>query len=328
VRFLTGLREIRDNFAGLHAQLIHSMSERFRLAILLFALALVPLPSFAQRPNPARGPVVGAYLLGLSEELNELNFQLRHREISKGEYDRALQRLSILRRYVEKETATQREDRVPELQVLAEDELGKLGVTPVPEPGSMQVGGLVGDRWTLRGVERANPRFFIFELSEVEEPPARQGSYKGEVIETIVVPESVLSHPSRSDPDPAHESVQSVNQSDSRPRFSQPAPAPAAVTTPRITGFYMPTYTKQAREKGIEGDLIVTAVFQRNGKIKDVKVERGLGSGLDERAKESVKKTTFEPALLGADPVDVQLEIAFNFKLAKVTVHVLNAERR
>jgi TonB family protein len=312
------------------------MLKRSRLLILLFALALVPFTSFAQRQNPARGPVVAAYLLSLSEELNELNFQLRHREISKSEYDRALQRLSILRRYVEKETAAQREDRVPELQVLAEDELGKLGVTPMPGPDSMQVGGAVGDRWTFRGVERGNPRFFIFELSEIEEAPARQGSYKGEVIETVVVPAPVLSQPSKNDPGPSHESVQPVSQSDvqsdvqsdSRPRFTQPPPEPPAVATPRITSFYLPSYTKQAREKGIEGDLIVTAIFQRNGKIKDVKVERGLGSGLDERAKESVKKTKFEPALLGAEPVDVQLEIAFNFKLAKVTVHVLNTEKR
>jgi len=308
------------------------MLKRSRLLILLTALALVPFTSFAQRQNAARGPVVAAYLLSLSEELNELNFQLRHREISKSEYDRALQRLSILRRYVEKETATQREDRVPELQVLAEDELGKLGVAPTPGPDSMQVGGPVGDRWTLRGVERGNPRFFVFEMSEIEEPPARPGSYKGEVIETVVVPEQALSEPSKNGGGPSHESVQADrqpdSQSDSRPRFSQPPPAPPAVATPRITSFYMPSYTKQAREKGIEGDLIVTAIFQRNGKIKDVKVERGLGSGLDERAKEAVKKTKFEPALLGAEPVDVQLEIAFNFKLAKVTVHVLNTEKR
>src|SRR5262249_34917206 len=136
----------------------------------------------------------------------------------------------------------------------------------------------------------------------------------------------------KSDPNPSRETMtQPASQGDSRPRLSHPEDAeapPPGMTTPRITAFYMPAYTKQAREKGIEGDLIVTAVFQRNGKIKDVKIQQGLGSGLDERAKESVKRTAFEPALVGTEPVDVQLAIAFNFKLAKVTVHVLNAERR
>jgi TonB family protein len=162
----------------------------------------------------------------------------------------------------------------------------------------------------------------------MDEPPARHESYKDEVVETVVVPGPVLSQPSKTESDSPRANAEPPSQTDSRPRFSQPPPAPPTVTTPRITGFYVPTYTKQARQKGIEGDLIVMAVFQRNGKIKDVRVQRGLGSGLDERAKESVKKTTFEPAMLGSEPVDVQLEIGFNFKLAKVTVHVLNAEKR
>ena len=97
-----------------------------------------------------------------------------------------------------------------------------------------------------------------------------------------------------------------------------------AVAGPRILGFYLPEYTEKAREKVVEGDLIVSAHFRRDGRVRDVAVVKGLGSGLDERAIEAVKHISFEPARLGERSVDARAEIVFSFKLSKVNAHVRN----
>ncbi|HYE74725.1 MAG TPA: hypothetical protein VEF04_15405, partial [Blastocatellia bacterium] len=64
--------------------------------MLKFTLAFIMLitPSFlhtahaAQKKKPSYGPVVSAYLANLEEELNELEFQIRHQEISRRDYER------------------------------------------------------------------------------------------------------------------------------------------------------------------------------------------------------------------------------------------------
>src|SRR5262245_29004428 len=81
----------------------------------------------AQGKQDSYGPVVIAYLTGLDEELNELEYQLQRDEIARPDYERAKQRLTILRQFVERCAAENREDIVPEYQALAEDELATLG---------------------------------------------------------------------------------------------------------------------------------------------------------------------------------------------------------
>src|SRR5262245_60766929 len=82
----------------------------------------------AQQKHASYGPAVSAYLTGLDEELNELEYQLRRDEITRVDYERAKQRLTILRRSVERYAAENRKDIVPEYQALAEDELKTLGL--------------------------------------------------------------------------------------------------------------------------------------------------------------------------------------------------------
>src|SRR5215470_18941756 len=103
------------------------------VAVILAAVLLnaAPLSSAraAQQKRATYGPVVSAYLTGLGEELNELEYQLRRQEISRADYERAKQRLTILRRFVERYAAGSHEDIVPEYQALAEDELNTLGLS-------------------------------------------------------------------------------------------------------------------------------------------------------------------------------------------------------
>jgi TonB family protein len=57
-----------------------------------------------------------------------------------------------------------------------------------------------------------------------------------------------------------------------------------------------PQYTEEARAKRVQGSVVLTAVFCRNGKVTDITVIRGLPHGLTERAVESTRKMRFEAA--------------------------------
>lgn len=71
-----------------------------------------------------------------------------------------------------------------------------------------------------------------------------------------------------------------------------PAPTPAApvAAAPRvevpveIVSKPTPTYTDEARSLKIEGDVVLEVDFTAGGDVRDVRVVRGLGHGLDEAA--------------------------------------------
>jgi hypothetical protein len=158
-----------------------------------------------QQSSAGYGPIVGAYLTGLAEELNELEFQLKHREIGRSDYDRSKQRLLILRRYVERLARESIVDQVPELQILTDEELGSMGLKAKRNPDELQVGDLFDNEWVILGIERGRIRFFVFERIPQRERAAvertltdRRATRKiapEEVIETIVVPERPLPQP-------------------------------------------------------------------------------------------------------------------------------------
>ena len=73
-------------------------------------------------------------------------------------------------------------------------------------------------------------------------------------------------------------------------------------------------YTREARDAGVQGTVVLRVVFHVNGKITDIKVIRDLPYGLTENAIEAAKKIRFKPAVKDGKPVSVSgmLEFAFN----------------
>ena len=117
-------------------------------------------PVAAQQKRVAVGPVVTAFLTGLDEDLTELEFQIRHNEISRKDYERTKQRLIVLKRFVERSSALNPEDRVPELQVLADDELIALNPGAELNLNDLKIGAQASARWKLVGIERVRERYF------------------------------------------------------------------------------------------------------------------------------------------------------------------------
>lgn len=76
-------------------------------------------------------------------------------------------------------------------------------------------------------------------------------------------------------------------------------------------------YPALAVEKDIEGTLIVTFVIEKDGTVTDIKIEKGLGYGLDEEVIRVMKKMPkWIPAKLNGKNVRYKTRMPVVFKLS------------
>ncbi len=84
--------------------------------------------------------------------------------------------------------------------------------------------------------------------------------------------------------------------------------APIAISHPEAA------YPIFAREARIQGDVLLRVLVDKDGRVKNVKVVRGV-KGLDDAAVDAVKNWVFKPALSNNKPVAVWIEIPIQFRL-------------
>jgi TonB family protein len=89
----------------------------------------------------------------------------------------------------------------------------------------------------------------------------------------------------------------------------------SGIAPPQLLREVRADYTDEARRRGLEGEVVLEIVVQRNGTVGDVTVKRRLGGGLEERAVHAVRQWRFAPATLRGAPVDVVVEVAVEFRL-------------
>jgi TonB family protein len=288
------------------------MAKFFFTITVLIALSGLVSAQTGQPTKIAFGPVVTAYFTNIAEELNELEFQIQHQEISRNDYTRSKQRLLLQKQYVERHAAISGEDILPDLQILTADEITTmLGVSDVKSQ-SLRVGEILAGKWQISGIEKRGERFFILERSTNEtNQPTRPKINPLDVIEIIRVYE----------PDP--EELRPVAQSSESIAPPLPVqPRTAEIPRPNIRALYLPLYTAKAREKKIEGKVVLTALFARDGKLKELSVEQKLGHGLDESAMDAAKRLTFDPAKLDNEPIDVRAHITYYFTLTHTSASI------
>ena len=76
-----------------------------------------------------------------------------------------------------------------------------------------------------------------------------------------------------------------------------------------------PTYTESARKFGVEGTVVLRAVFSKNGEVTNLRVVSKLPHGLTQRAIESARAIRFVPATKDGQPVSMWMELQYNFHL-------------
>lgn len=89
----------------------------------------------------------------------------------------------------------------------------------------------------------------------------------------------------------------------------------SGVEPPRLLREVKASYTDEARRASIAGEVEMEITIRRDGTVSDVRILRGLGGGLNERAAAAVRQWRFAPARLKGTPVDVIVEVAVEFTL-------------
>ena len=97
-------------------------------------------------------------------------------------------------------------------------------------------------------------------------------------------------------------------------------------TAPSIQMKPDPQYTEEARRAGVEGNVVLHVSVGKDGKPTDVKVIRGVGFGVDEKAVEAVSNWQFHPATKNGEPIEVQAQIEVNFRMLQAKWHLGQAE--
>jgi TonB family protein len=77
-----------------------------------------------------------------------------------------------------------------------------------------------------------------------------------------------------------------------------------------------PVYTDEAKKLRIEGEVLLEVTFESSGRIRVLRVLRGLGHGLDEAAARAAEQIRFKPAQRDGQPADSTAVLHIIFQLA------------
>lgn len=92
-------------------------------------------------------------------------------------------------------------------------------------------------------------------------------------------------------------------------------PGVGGVTAPRVTYKPEPEYSEEARKAKYQGTVVLGLIVDSSGRPRQLRVQRGLGMGLDEKALEAVKNWKFDPAEKDGKPVAVMISVEVEFRL-------------
>jgi protein TonB len=88
-----------------------------------------------------------------------------------------------------------------------------------------------------------------------------------------------------------------------------------SVRPPSVIYQVDPEFSEEARKAKFSGNVQVYLIVDANGNPSHVRVVRGVGMGLDEKAVEAVRQYKFKPAMQNGRPVAVDLYIDVNFQI-------------
>ena len=132
------------------------MSIVVRLPVLAFCI-LGPLT------QSSSGPEVKSFLGFLRQEESELQFQMTHKEISRKEFTRSMNRIGVNRDAVLRFVKESGEDRVPDYNVVASAEADQLIENGARLMKNAKPADIVGGKWRFIGSETRGELFYILE---------------------------------------------------------------------------------------------------------------------------------------------------------------------
>lgn len=92
-------------------------------------------------------------------------------------------------------------------------------------------------------------------------------------------------------------------------------PAPQVTERARVLAKPEPQYTEDARRNQITGSVVLRVVFSRTGEVTNIRAIQALPFGLTERAIAAARMIRFRPATKDGRPVNVSMQLEYNFNL-------------
>lgn len=86
-------------------------------------------------------------------------------------------------------------------------------------------------------------------------------------------------------------------------------------TEPSVASEVKIPYPDEARRAGIEGTVTLSITIDAEGKVTNVKVISGPGYGLNEAARDAIRRFRFKPAIKGGEPVSTEMKYSYTFLL-------------
>ena len=93
------------------------------------------------------------------------------------------------------------------------------------------------------------------------------------------------------------------------------APPGSADTEPVALGEIKVPYPEEAKKNDIEGSVLLNVGVDANGTVTSVSIIKGPGYGLNEAARDVLKRYRFKPAIKGGEPIGTNLIYTYTFLL-------------
>ena len=117
----------------------------------------------AQNESASYGPELRSFLELMRHEDDELEFQIKHNEITRKEYIRAKSCIAIHRQTVVNLVRASGQDSVPEIHVVAAAELDQLIENGTSAVKGLKRGEVIKGKWKYLGSLTRGEVFYIFE---------------------------------------------------------------------------------------------------------------------------------------------------------------------
>src|SRR5216684_1448866 len=119
-----------------------------------------------------------------------------------------------------------------------------------------------------------------------------------------------------SDLDARATAVQSARATKANPKSGEEVYRPGgSVTAPSLLQKVEPEYSEEARIAKLAGTVVVGGEIGPDGLAHNLRILRGLGLGLDQKAIEAIQQWRFKPGAKDGQPVSVMVNIEVNFRL-------------
>jgi hypothetical protein len=136
---------------------------RLRAVVLVWICIVAAGAVYPAHSQNGYGPEVKSFLDLMRHEEDELEFQIKHNEITRKDYARSKSRIAIHRQTVLNLVKQTGQDNVPELHVVAAAEVNQLIEDGTAALKGIKQGDIINQKWRYLGSANRGEVFYIFE---------------------------------------------------------------------------------------------------------------------------------------------------------------------